>query len=321
MTRHLAIGFSAAMLLITTLVFGLLLQAEDRQSEGSNIFNRSYYSTPPVRWERTADTSSRSVPVVVSGDLYFAGERVPLDDRDVRERLDRELQINVYWHSSTMLLMKTANRYFPEIERILAEEGVPEDFKYMPLVESGFRDQVSPAGAVGFWQFLKETAKERGLEVNEYVDERYHVELSTRAACRFLKQAKEKLGSWTLAAAAFNMGIDGLRNRLEDQEERNYYALFLNSETSRYVFRMLAAKIIFQAPHNGGFFLEDSDLYPAYAWNEVKVDTTIVSIAHFARENGLRYKEIKLLNPWLRAAQLPNKSGKAYKIRLLKAAP
>lgn len=311
---------SGLLALLTLGVFWAGLRANMKTETGNSLLSRSYFSTPAVRWDRVADTLAKVVPVVVSGDLYFAGERVPLEDQEVRERLDRELQLNVYWHSATMQMFKNANRYFPEIEKILAEEGVPDDFKYMPLVESGFKDVVSPAGAVGYWQFVKETAKERGLEVNEFVDERYHIEKSTRAACAFLKNAKAKLGSWTLAAAAFNMGLDGVRNRLEDQEEGNYYALFLNSETSRYVFRMLAAKIIIAAPRNGGFFLEESDLYPPYRYREVTVDSSIGSIAHFARENGLRYKEIKLLNPWLRAAQLPNKTRKPYTIRLMESA-
>lgn len=256
-------------------------------------------------------------PLTFRGELSFAGEAVPLNDPEVAERLDRELQVNVFWHSNTLLNLKLANRYFGTIEKILAEEGVPNDFKYLPLIESGFRDAVSPAGAAGFWQFLAPTAKLYGLEVNSDVDERYNIEKATRAACAYLKQAKGKLGSWTAAAASYNIGIAGMEKRLATQRTDNYYDLLLTSETSRYVFRMLAMKVIFDNPAQTGFYVETEGLYQPYQYNTLVIDTAVSDIAGLADQFGLRYKHIKLLNPWLRSNELPNKSRKQYEIKIM----
>lgn len=253
-----------------------------------------------------------SVPLPESID--FAGELVPIQDIDIRERLDKELVVNTYWHSQTFLFHKRAHRWFPVIERILKENGVPEDLKYLALIESGLDNVVSPAGAAGFWQFMKTTGKQYGLEVNAYVDERYHLEKSTEAACKYLKYAKNKFGSWTLAAASYNMGMGGLENRLKEQDVESYYDLYLNAETSRYVFRILAAKHILSHSEDFGFNLLDSDLYPEYDTKTLEVDTTINDLRSFGKSMGVNYKIIKTLNPWLRNSKMPNSSKKQYKI-------
>lgn len=282
-----------------------------------NIFARGNSEAPKLKWLNDADTANLIYPLVVDGEIDFAGERVPLEDPEVRERLDRELQVNAYWQSNTILNMKYANRYFGEVEKILAEQGVPSDFKYMILVESAFRDFSSPAGAIGYWHIMRETAKLYGLEMTGEVDERYNLEKSTVAACKYLKQAKQRLGSWTLAAASYNVGIAGMADRLADQKVDTYYALFLNQETSRYVFRMLAMKIIFSNPQKAGYSLKPEDLYQPYSYKVVEVDTSISSIADFGAQFGVTYKHIKMLNPWLREARLTNKDRKKYLIKIL----
>jgi membrane-bound lytic murein transglycosylase D len=280
-----------------------------------NIFAKTKDEAPGLRWVR--DTAMQVYPFRVDGELTFAGEHVPLEDADVRERLDRELQINVFRQSNTILNMKLANRYFPDIERILIEEGVPTDFKYLPLIESDLRDAISPAGAGGFWQFVGPTAKMYGLEVNDIIDERYNIEESTHAACVYLKGAKERLGSWTAAAASYNFGVDGVAGKLEKQRTTSYYDLSITSETSRYVFRMLAMKIIFADPERAGYHLQTEDLYQPVPYKIVEVDTTISDLADFAQSQGLKYKELKQLNAWMRNSSLPNKAKKTYQIKIL----
>ncbi len=301
-------GFGAAYALQKTNWFG---------KERVNVFDKTRGETPKVVFKTRIDSTQKVEPLRISGEITFADERVPLEDPDVWERLDRELQVNAFWHSNTLLSMKLANRFFPEIEKILEEEGVPNDFKYLPLIESGFRDVVSPSKAVGFWQFLEPTAKLYGLEVRSDIDERYNVEKSTRAACKYLKQAKEKLGNWTLAAASYNMGIQGMENKCKIQNTESYYNLLLTQETSRYVFRMLAMKIIFSNPEVCGYYLKSEDLYQPFAYNIITVDTPITNITRFAAEFGLQYRHIKLLNSWLRDNHLHNRERKVFEIRLM----
>ena len=264
-----------------------------------------------------SDTALQIYPFRVEGELYFAGERVPLEDPDVRERLDRELQINIFRQSNTVLDIKLANRFFPEIEKILTEEGVPSDFKYLPLIESDFRDVVSPSGAAGFWQFLPATAKTYGLEINNDIDERYHVEKSTRAACQYLKKAKERLGSWTAAAASYNFGMEGVASKLESQNTTNYYDLSITAETARYIFRMLAMKVIFSDPMRAGYHFTELDLYQPTIYNTVEMDSTINDLPAFAAIFSLRMKDLRMLNMWMRSTTLPNKARKTYQIRIM----
>ena len=248
--------------------------------------------------------------------IEFAGEKVPMNLIDVREKLDRELHVNTYWQSNTLLFIKRSNRWFPIIEKILLEENVPNDFKYLALIESGLTQVVSPAGAAGFWQIMKKTAPEFGLEVTSEVDERYHVEKSTHAACLYLKEAKEKFGSWTLAAASYNIGQSGLQRQLNKQEVNSYYDLLLNSETSRYLFRILAAKHILSNANQFGFNFRPKDLYPAITYKTIVTDSSISSFTEFAAQNGINYKVLKYLNPWLRSKELINSKRKKYEIKI-----
>lgn len=246
----------------------------------------------------------------------LCGEPVPMDVFGVRESLDRELVVNAYHHSSTMLYMKRANRWFPVIEPILAEEGIPDDMKYLAVIESGLAQAVSPSGASGFWQFMKRTAPAYGLEVNDEVDERYHVAASTRAACAYLREAHERFGSWALAAASYNMGMAGVDRELAKQGVATYWDLHLNPETARYVYRLLAIKEVFEDPKRFGFELAADDLYPPLATKEVEVDQTISDLSAFAREQGTTLKALKALNPWLTDDFLPISAGNSYRIAL-----
>jgi soluble lytic murein transglycosylase-like protein len=246
--------------------------------------------------------------------LDFAGEAVPLNQFDVRESLDRELLLNTYWQSQSILLHKRAYRWFQKISPILKRNNIPDDFKYIALIESGFTNAVSPSGASGFWQFLDKTANNYGLVVNENIDERYHVEKATEAACKYFREAYAKFGNWTLVAASYNMGITGLGKQLETQKVNNYYNLLLNQETSRYVFRILALKEILESPQKYGFILRKKDLYPQIPIKQITVDSNITNIAQFSQNLGFNYKLIKILNPWLRQNYLENKNGALYSI-------
>ncbi|MCB0431095.1 MAG: lytic transglycosylase domain-containing protein [Flavobacteriales bacterium] len=251
-------------------------------------------------------------PPEIPQKLTFAGEPVPLDDFNVKERLEREFIVNTFWQSSTMLGLKMANRYFPIIEPILKEEGVPDDFKYLAWVESSFRYQVSPMGAAGFWQFLENTAPDYGMQVNDNIDERYHLEKATHAACIYLKQAHDKFGSWTLAAASYNRGMQGIQNQIELQSCSNYYDLYLNDETSRYLFRMLALREIHNAPEQYGYMIRQEDLYPPVPIRKVAVDSSIASLPAFAKLHGIKYKTLKLLNPWLKNSSFTNPKKETF---------
>jgi len=250
--------------------------------------------------------------------LNFAGEAVPLSKPDVYERMDRELLVNTYWQSNGLLLIKRAHKYFPIIEPILQQYNVPDDFKYLAVIESGLTQAVSSARAVGFWQILKNTGRELGLEVNSNVDERYHIEKSTHAACKYLLKSKEKFGSWTLAAAAYNAGNGGINKRLEEQKATNYYDLLLGQETGRYVFRIIAIKQILTHTQNHGFNYEKKHLYELRPTYKVAVDTVVTNFADFAQRFGVTYKELKLYNPWLRERHLNNASRKEYLIKIPK---
>lgn len=248
--------------------------------------------------------------------LNFAGEKVPTDRFDIKERMDRELLVNTYWQSNGLLMMKRANKYFPIIEPLLKKYGIPDDFKYLAVAESGLQNNSSPAGASGFWHFLKSSAKEYGLEVNKNVDERYNLELATKVAADYLKKSKERFGSWTLAAAAYNAGNARISKSLKTQQVDDYYDLLLNSETSRYLFRIVALKEVMMHPKQYGFEFEKEDLYTLPKSYTVKVDTAIANIASFAKRYDTNYKELKLYNPWLRQNKLNNKSRKLYHIQI-----
>jgi hypothetical protein len=248
--------------------------------------------------------------------LNLAGERVPIEIPDVKERMDRELLVNTYWQSNGLLLIKRANQYFPILEPLLKKYGLPDDFKFLALAESGLIDETSSVGAAGMWHFMKTTGKEYGLEINKNVDERYHIEKSTKVAAEYLKKSKDRLGSWTLAAAAYNAGNYGVASRLETQQVDNYYDALLPDETERYIFRILALKEVITNPRKYGFVFDESDLYTLEKTREIEVDTAITNIASFAKNYGLNYKEFKKYNPWLRENHLNNKSRKLYQIKI-----
>lgn len=250
--------------------------------------------------------------VQIPENLDFAGEAVPLGDPDVYERMDRELLVNTYWQSNGLLMFKRAQKYFPIIEPILKKHGIPDDFKYLAVIESGLANVVSPAGARGVWQIMPATAKEHGMEVNDNVDERYHLAKSNEIACKYLLKSKQQLGSWTLAAAAYNAGNTGISNRLKDQAVGSYYDLLLGEETGRYMFRIIALKEILNNPKVYGFNFNPSDLYSSIPTYEVKVDTEITNFTAFAKQHGINYKILKVHNPWLREAHLTNKTRKQY---------
>ncbi len=257
-------------------------------------------------------------PVKLPDNIEFAGERAPLELYYVREHLEWELTVNTYWHSSTLLNLKRTTRWFPVIEPILKKNNIPDDFKYLSLIESGFQNVTSPKGAIGFWQFLKGTAREYGLEVNSEVDERYHVEKSTEAACKYLNKAYKKYQSWTMVAAAYNAGNRGIDRQIERQKENDYYALLLNEETERYVFRILALKTIVNNPQAYNFDLTATDYYQPIPFEIETIKTTIKSWATFAKDRQLNYRLIKEFNPWLRQPDLKNKKKKSYQIKIPK---
>lgn len=249
-------------------------------------------------------------------ELTFAGEKVPLEIEDVKERLEREIYVNAYWQSNMILLMKRSSKFLPEIEEMLKENGIPDDFKYLAMAESALMNVASPAGAKGFWQILESTGKEYGLEVSKDVDERYNLEKATIAASKYLNKAHNRFGDWTAVAASYNMGQAGFSRRQEDQLTKNYYDLYLNDETSRYLFRILAFKVIFENPGTFGFHLRESDYYRNPSFKAVEVSSDIKNLASWARQQGSSYKDLKLYNPWLRDKDLNVKRGKTYEIRL-----
>ena len=248
--------------------------------------------------------------------LNFAGESVPQEDPEIMERIDREFLVNTYWQSNAVLLMKRAHTYFPIIEPILKKNGIPDDFKYLAVAESGLQNVVSPAGATGFWQIMKATGREYGLEVNSNVDERYHLAKSTEVACRYLRKYKEAYGSWTLAAASYNAGPAAIKRYMNIQQVNDYYDLLLGQETGRYVFRILAIKEILSNPEKYGYVLEEEDLYQGIPTFNVEVDTAVTNFANFAGEYGINYKILKRHNPWLRQPHLNNASRKKYAIEI-----
>lgn len=258
------------------------------------------------------DIKSFKLPDLVN----FAGEKMPLENFDTRESLEREILISAYRHSSTILIIKRANRYLPMIEKILKEYNIPDDFKYLAAAESDYTNMISPAGATGFWQIMPETGREEGMEINQVVDERYHIEKSTRFACEYFLESYEKFGNWTLAAASYNGGRSRINEQIEMQHQNNYYDLLLAEETARYIFRAVAYKLIIADPVSYGFAIGKDDLYPELKYYEVKVDSAISDMSLFAQKFGTNYKMLKFLNPWLRKPYLTPKPNKEYIIKI-----
>ncbi len=288
------------ILLSTGFVFTLLVSAGNQQQEITD-----YEESGPV-----------AVSWAIPEGVTFAGEEMPLQNFDTRESLDRELNATAYRHGSTLLTIKRAGRYFPEIENILKEYGVPDDFKYLACAESDLSNAISPAGATGYWQIMEATGKESGMIINREVDERYDLDKSTRFACKYFLKAYEKYGSWTMAAASYNNGLSGLSEQVDIQKETNYYDLLLNEETARYIFRIAALKLIMTEPSKYGFNVGPGDLYRPVPYREVKVDTAVTSFEQFARQFNTNYKILKFLNPWLRKPFLTNSERREYTIRV-----
>jgi len=255
-------------------------------------------------------------PMPIPDSLTFSGETIALNENDLIQRFDKEILVNTYWQSNTLQLIKRSRKYFRIIEPILKKEGVPDDFKYLAVIESGLENVRSPKGAKGIWQIMRGTGRELGLEINNNVDERYNLELSTIAACKYLKKAKNKFGNWTLAAAAYNRGMTGINKALKKQNVKSYYDLLLGNETRRYVFRIHAIKLILSNPNNYGFFVKDSDYYKYDNYKLVNINFPIKDLSEFANNNGINYKLLKIFNPWLIQNHLNNRSKKKYKIKI-----
>jgi hypothetical protein len=286
----------------------LLAEAEQDKEQEEGIL-------PPSQWDAEIPRYL-AVSYDLPASLSFAGEPVPLDIPDVLERLDRELQINIYLHSSTIFLIKRANRWLPQMQEILRRHNIPDDFKYLPLIESGLLNDISPKEAVGYWQLLKTSGRELGLEIEKEVDERYDPLKATEAACKYLNNAYRKFGNWTLVAASYNRGIAGVARALENQQVDNFYDLHLVDETSRYVFRILAIKEIIENPAKYGFNVNPKHLYQPEKLRYIEVTETIPDLVKFAKQQGVNYKLLKRHNPWLRDDRLTVKKGKTYRIAL-----
>ena len=267
----------------------------------------------------TGEVASVIIPPI-PGKLSFASENVPLDYYDTRESLEEDLAVTMYMHSKTLKTLRATKRYFPVIEPILEKYGVPADFKYLAVAESGLDPEAySPAKAAGLWQILATTGKEYGLEVGTGVDERYDVEKSTIAACKYLKKAYERFGSWTLAAASYNAGMAGISRRMASQGEQNYYDLFLPTETMRYIFRILSFKLVERDPSAYGFYIDPEQYYEPYRYAVVEVSDRKINWSDVAHQYGTNYKLLRELNPWIRGYQHDNVSGKTYKVKIPEA--
>jgi membrane-bound lytic murein transglycosylase D len=299
------------------LLFGYIIYNEvtNKSAVRSGAFSDEGVAAPEYILD---DPSAIAVSFDVPSELTFAGEKVPLEISDVKERLDKELQINVYLHSNTIFLIKRARRWLPQMEKILRDNGIPDDFKYLPLIESNLLNVVSPRDAAGYWQILKTSGKEFGLEISDEVDERYDPLKATRAACKYLNQSYNRFENWTLVAASYNRGMSGVQRAIEDQQVDSYYDLYLNDETSRYVFRILAIKEIITHPERYGFKIDPKHLYEEEALRYIQVGETIPSLISFAKKHGTNYKLIKRHNPWLRDDKLTVKKGKKYNIAVPK---
>ena len=255
-------------------------------------------------------------PPRINEEASFAGVDLPLGRLGVRERMEKELLIGTFRHSSSLLTLKRSGRWFPLIEPILVDSGIPVDFKYLSVIESGLANAVSPSDARGFWQFMKPAAQEFGLRVNRDVDERYHVEKATRAACAYLNKAHERYGDWILAAASYNMGMSGLSRRMNEQQGDSYWDLVLNDETARYVYRLYATKQVMEQPEAHGFRLRADDWYsPMLSRDTVLVDA-VDDLSEFAKSAGTSYNALKTLNPWMRSGKLPIGEDQYYVVKL-----
>ncbi len=278
----------------------------DQESQGDIVINRT---------TEQVDHHYPKIPLEL--ELFEMG--IKIDNFDIKERLDKEIIVNTYYHSSTVQILERASRYFPMIERILKEEGMPDDLKYLCVIESALRQATSPTGAKGFWQFMPATAKEYGMKINREIDERLDVEKSTRAACQYMKDANRKFDNWIMSAASYNCGVTGLKSYVKTQGINNFFQLHLNNETSRYVFRIMALKLLMENPEEYGFFPSKMELYNPIDVRSVTVNKSITNLADWAIENGSNLHIVKVLNPWLIGNTLTVSGSESFTIELLKS--
>jgi membrane-bound lytic murein transglycosylase D len=308
--RPLSHFFSIASLVV---MIGYIFYNEQRPRPGDAMSDESVAETfSPVEDGQFLTAVAYDLPAKAT----FAGEEVPLDIADVRERLDKELQINSYLHSNTIFLIKRAGRWLPQMEKILKQYDIPDDFKYLPLIESNLLNVTSPKDAVGYWQILEGSGKDYGMEITREVDERYDPLKATETACKYLRQAYRKFGNWTLVAASYNRGMAGIGKALDNQQVKSYYDLYLNDETSRYVFRIVAIKEIVENPARYGFKVNPKLIYQEEPLRYVQVDRSIDDLVDFANAQGINYKLLKRHNPWLREDKLTVKKGKVYQVAI-----
>jgi hypothetical protein len=282
------------------------------------IFSNNNITTARETADENFPQGYRIVSPEIPKYLEFAGEKIPTENFEVYERMEREFLSNTYWHSATILAIKRANRWFPVIEPILKKNNIPDDFKYLAVAESNLENVISPAGATGFWQFMEPAGEKYGLEINSLVDERYDVEKSAEAACKYLRDSYDMFGSWIVAAASYNMGQDGIQIQTARQKAKNYFNLVLNSETSRFVARIVSLKYILQSPEKFGFDIKDEEKYKPLEYSEVHLDSSVADIADYAKSLGVNYFILKMYNPWLRDNYLSNKTMKTYTIKIPK---
>jgi len=294
----------AAFIVLSTLfiIFSAVVGFKGYSNPSNNVFSE--------------DTVFTNRTYKLPDNVTFAGEKMPLENFDTRESLEREILTSAYRHSSTIMIIKRANRYLPVIEKILRKNNIPDDLKYLAAAESEFSNMISPVGATGFWQIMPETGREAGMEINNEVDERYDLEKSTQFACEYFQKSYEKYGNWTLAAASYNGGRSAVDEQIQIQNQNNYYDLLLSEETARYIFRAVAYKLIITDPGSYGFTIDKDDLYPELKYFEVKVDSAVTSFSRFAEMYGTNYKLLKFLNPWLRKSYLTPKPSKEYIIKI-----
>jgi len=290
------------LLLISAISICAIVEVKNQDKEYQGLFYRHTKVIAP------------EVPAQAS----FAGEKVPLDLYYVREAFEREILANTFMHSTSIMMFKRANRWFPVIEPILKKNGIPDDFKYLAIAESNLVNVVSPAGAEGYWQFIKPTGQKYGLEINEKIDERYNMERATQAACDYFKDAYQMFKSWTLVAASYNRGLDGLQKALDNQKVNNYYDLYLNDETSRYIYRIMAIREVYNHPVLYGFYLRETDFYPQVPARLVTIDSSISNLPAFAKKMAINYRILREMNPWIKNYSLPNTSKKSYTFRIPK---
>ena len=311
-TRNLLLACGAIILLIGATAAITFCIAQNANADGDSATYVARYNDVLSFDHMDQNVHDIEFPDV----LTFCGERVPLERFYVRESLERELLVNSYLHASTLLLLKRTSRWFPVIEPIMRKNGLPEDFKYLAMIESSLTNAVSPSKAVGFWQFLEGTGKEYNLEINKEVDMRYNQELETKAACQYLKDSYRRFNNWTLAAAAFNCGNGRINRTIQEQRVDSYYDMLLPNETERYVYRILALKLITENPQKYGFHISDEGWYQPLEYKTITVTESITDLVDFAITNGTNLKMLKYYNPWLRGTTLTIAEGNSYVIKL-----